>query len=337
MKQSLFLTLFVSLVLITGCTTAPTANTNTTATTNVVNTNDTVDEPAVERTVLTSDFEPTEGAEEGPGNYGPWNTRLLIATSEDGLTFTRSNTVITDQGDVPDLVMDATGRLYLYYTGWTVGDRDNATVVAISDDQGDTWIFKYLVLDGFENMIAPVDPDVQILENGTFRLFITSDPKDGEGAGTFYAESTDGIHFTKLGEAYRPGNKQNALDPSTVVVDDTWHLFNGGGPDGNSHATSSDGTAFTFYETDDYRVAGQPYMMANAIPTADGVRMYAFSNLAKDIRSFTSSDGYTWIADEGARLEPDTTSGLESDFVKDPAVVQLEDGSYFMVYVTAIP
>lgn len=322
------------MALLTGCTTTQTATINDTV--SVTNTTTTaVTEPGLEP--ITGDFEPTQGSTDGPGNYGPWNTRLLTATSDDGLKFTRTNVVITDQADVPDVVMDDTGRLYLYYTSWTVGERDNTTVVAISDDQGELWVFKYVVLDGFENMASPVDPDVQHLDDGTFRLYITSDPHDNEGAGTFYAESEDGINFTKVGEAFRPGNKQNALDPSTVIVDGTWHLFNGGGQGGNTHSTSSDGTSFTKYDTNEFRLDGQPYMMANAIPTDDGVRMYAFSNKGKDIRSFTSSDGYTWTADDGVRLEPDQSSGLEGDFVKDPAVIQLEDGSYLMVYVTAIP
>ena len=56
---------------------------------------------------LTSDFLPPQGSVEGPGKFGPWTNRLMIAVSDDGLNFTRTNRVITDQGDVPDLVQDS--------------------------------------------------------------------------------------------------------------------------------------------------------------------------------------------------------------------------------------
>jgi len=40
---------------------------------------------------------------------------------------------------------------------------------------------------------------------------------------------------------------------------------------------------------------------------------------------------------EDSILELDLESGFEEEKVKDPAVVQLSDGSYLMVYVTKIP
>src|SRR5436190_17901804 len=51
---------------------------------------------------------------------GPCGRRLMSARSDDGLTFKRTNHIVTDQGDVPDLVIDSNGWIYLYYVGATV-------------------------------------------------------------------------------------------------------------------------------------------------------------------------------------------------------------------------
>ncbi len=293
-----------------------------------------------ETSVLTSDFTPPTGAGTGGDteNMGPWGNRLLLATSKDGLTWTRKNQLLTDQGDVPDLVMDSQGWIYLYYMGWTVGDEQNKPVVAISTDQGETWVYKKVVLSGFENMSPPCDPDVQLLPDGTYRLYTTTSNL-GETPGTYVAEGTDGIHFSKVGSAFsRTGT--NVLDPSTVHANGVWHLFAGGQtttPGANWHATSTDGLTFTYYEEKIFAYQGTRCMVANAIPVSGGWRYYAFTTPVGSIVSFFSSDGWTWTEEAGVRLELDTTTGLEKDSVKDPGVVQLPDGTYLMVYVTQIP
>ena len=64
----------------------------------------------------------------------------MTAVSSDALAFTRTGTIIGDQLNVPDLVYDADGYLFLYFSGYTLGDRVNSTAVAISADDGDTWV-----------------------------------------------------------------------------------------------------------------------------------------------------------------------------------------------------
>jgi hypothetical protein len=292
---------------------------------------------------LTSDFAPptgSVGAWDGPGAK-----RLMTATSADGLTFTRTGQVVTDQGDVPDLAVDARGWIYLYYTCATVGAETNKTVVAISTDGGRTWVYKKLVLSGFEKMLEPVDPDIQILEDGTFRLYLTtSDSTDWNTAHTYYAEGTDGIHFTAKGSAFWPNGKQ-ALDPSTLRVGSTWHIFSGGNTSGhglNFHGTSSDGTRFEPVGELALTYQGVTQLAANAIPVPGGYRIYTFDSIPGPaapvaIHSFFSADGAAWTADAGARLVVDRNGGKESQVVKDPTVVRSKDGTFLMVYVTAIP
>jgi hypothetical protein len=283
-----------------------------------------------------SDFEPAVGIAEGPSERGPWSNRIMSARSTNGLTWTKTNQVISDQADVPDLAI-LNGRLYLYYTGWTVGDQSNKTAVAISDDDGETWAFKYIEIPDFDGSIGAVDPDIQILDDGTFRLYVTSDEQGSQkNAGTFYTESTDGINFIGRTEAFRR-DEDNALDPNTILIEQTWHYFAGGAPGGNWHATSSDGKTFDFYETNDFKVNDNTYMMTNGIQFADGTyRYYAFANHEPDTVSFITEDGYDWEY-EGVALELDESAGYEYEHVKDATVIELDDGTYLMVYVTRIP
>ncbi|MGQ9758993.1 MAG: hypothetical protein ACUVQ5_00240 [Candidatus Methanomethylicaceae archaeon] len=202
-------------------------------------------EPSISAPRLTSDFTPPTGAATGPeAGPGLWKMRLMSAISTDGLTFTRTNKVITDQGDIPDLVQDSRGWIYLYYVGWTVGSEQNKMVVAISQDKGSSWVYKRVNILGFEKMADAVDPDVQILPDGTFRLYFTS--QDGLGPRTYYAEGTDGINFKNMGVAFSKLGRM-VLDPSTILIGSVWHIFAGGTtdtPEANWHGTSSDGRVY---------------------------------------------------------------------------------------------
>ncbi|MBI4617641.1 MAG: hypothetical protein HY720_28775 [Planctomycetes bacterium] len=287
-----------------------------------------------------SDFVTPSGADPGPAGYGPWNSRLLVAWSRDGLVWMRTGWLVSDQADVPDLVQDPSGRIFLYYTGWTVGDERNRTCVASSTDGGRTWAYKRVVLDGFDGMSSPVDPDIQRLADGTFRLYVTSDPHDGNGPRTYLAEGRDGIHFGKRGVAFHVPGEQ-VLDPSTVKIGDVWHIFAGGStpsPDSNWHGTSRDGKQFVFDREAVLQACGMRQAAANAISIPGGYRLYTFSHeTSPQICSFVTKDGASWVPDAGVRLVLDSATGQEAVGVKDPAVVRRSDGIYLMVYSTVIP
>lgn len=245
------------------------------------------------------DFEPAKGAGAGPGREGPWVHRLLGATSRDGLTFERQGAVIADQASAPQMVLDRKGRLYLYFTGWTVGSRRNETAVAISDDRGKNWSFKYLVLEGFERMPPAGDPDVVILEDGTFRMFLTSARPGSRSPSIFCTEGKDGIHFKNLGAAFEiPGAE--VIDSVTFRVGDRWELFAlRGAATGMWHATSRDGRAFSRAEEMPLEIDGEAYILSDALEVGDGLRVYAFSPPRREIRSFSIKRDGTWAADPG--------------------------------------
>ncbi len=288
---------------------------------------------------VASDFTPPKGRGCPPEvRGGPCGKRLMSARSQDGLRFTRTNRIITDRADVPDLVVDRQGTIYLYYVGTDMGEVRHGLAAAISRDGGESWIFKRVLLEGFEGMSDPVDPDVQILGDGTFRLYVTT-ARHGERVRTWYAEGTDGLRFTNKGLAFDPPAKP--LDPTTVLIDGTWHIFAGGAtrePGANWHGVSTDGAWFTFHEEKLLLIDGRPHAVSNVIPIEGGYRMFAFPHRVQPvINSFFTVDGVTWTPEPGTRLEMDPAAGLESGGVKDAAVAQLPDGSFLMVYVTEIP
>ena len=286
-------------------------------------------------TVLSdSDFDPPRGGV--AGGPGPAMFRLMVARSTDGLQFERSGKIVTDQGAVPDLVVDKDGVAYLYYTGWTVGRDTNKTVVAISKDGGRSWSFKRLEIERRQGESDLVDPDVLILSDGTFRLYTTIGGQAGYPR-TYYSDSRDGIHFVRKGVAFDPGRQ--ALDPSTIRIGDVYHLFAGGAddPQVNWHGISPDGAVYLLHGKLSFVFGGFGQMMANGLAVDGGYRFYCFGNDRRGgITSFFTADGATWTADTGYRLAADDRSLLESGQPTDPAVARLADGTYLMVYSSQI-
>ena len=222
-----------------------------------------------------SDFVPPRGGV--PGGPGPAMGRLMVAKSPDGLLFTRTNRIVTDQGAVPDMVVDKNGMIYLYYTGWVVGDQINKTAVAISRDGGEAWAFRKLDLRRNPGESDLVDPDVLILDDGTFRLYTTSGGNN-QYPRTHYSDSADGIHFERKGVAFDPGSQ--ALDPSAIRVGLTYHLFAGGAgdPEVNWHGASYDAAVYGFDRQMIFRFDGFGQMMANGLQADGGYRFYCFGN-----------------------------------------------------------
>lgn len=291
---------------------------------------------------LQSDFTPPSGAGYHEGTEGPWARRLLGAYSKDGLTWTKTNKIISDQADVADLTVDENGRLYLYYYGWTVGDRQNITAMAISDDNGSNWIFKNMKFSGFPNRGDVSDPNV-VYDNGVFQLYGST--RDNGKTYIVHGEGTDGISFTYNGIAFKP-DSGNAGVAATYKVGDVWHLLSLaslGIQDNNKvepgtiwHATSADGESFTLDDTLTFHDGKYAYFEGNVFPFDDGYRLYVFSPTSTGIRSYFSADGKDWTLEEGYRLNLEENSPLESGYVGDPDVVQLSDGTYFMVYSSLI-
>jgi hypothetical protein len=281
---------------------------------------------------LLSDFTPPTGREPNARKESPGEFRLLSATSTDGLTFTRTNQVIADQANVPDMIMDRRGWIYLYYTISKIGEVRDACVVAISTDNAKSWVYKQVKFNGVNRPLS--DPDVVLLPDGTIRLYGTT--QVGSKIGIMLAESKDGITFDVRGTAFEVAG-ENALDSITYKVGDLWHIMTLANETVDMwYGTSSDGLKFTHKDRIKFLAGNRQYVPSNGLAVSSRFRMYAFDIPSKDFRSFITTDGKTWNVEDGVRLAFDPANPLESEYIKDPAVVQLPNGSYFMVYVTKL-
>jgi hypothetical protein len=286
----------------------------------------------------TADYKTLSGKEPGAPPESPGLFRLLTATSADGITYTATNTLIMDQSNVPDLVMDAKGWIYLYFAGAVLGTKKNTIGLAISTDGGKTWTFKNVTLTGNDQIKQFGDPDVIILPDGRFRLFTTCQPTLGSKIGIVYAESFDGVNFTYKGIAAAVADN-NVEDSSTFLVGDVWHLFAlNTQTNMHWHFSSKDGTAFTLIGQEPYRGDSRNYVLSNGYTLSDGsYRMIGFSIPEKNFRSFLTTNVLQWTTEPTICMKYTPGSALESTYIKDPAILKMPDGSYFMVYVSLIP
>jgi hypothetical protein len=257
----------------------------------------------------------------------------MIATSRDGLAFTRLDRIAYDSADVPDAIVMPNGTVFLYFQGIQFPLQD-VIMVGISGNGIDGWMFRPVLIEGMQGWrVRPCDPDV-VYKDGVFRMYFTGDPTGDHIPETYSAVSDDGVVFTLESSPRFDGGGAPVLDPSLLWIGDTLHYFAGGAsPDANWHAVSTDGLSFV--KRADFAVNG--LMMSNGIRTPAGYRFYGFQNRPpQNIQSIFSTDGSSWTHDPGVRLELDPSRPLEARYVKDPAIV-LRDSVYIMYYVTRKP
>ncbi len=292
-----------------------------------------------------SEFTPCRGqtiVPEGNGG-GPLFARLAMATSTDGLAFTRTGKILADQADVPDAITLPNGEVRVYYIAGCPQAVGNKLVFASSTNLTE-WTYRKVTVNGTNDLGAsPVDPTVERTDEGRYRLYFTSAPKPSDGgsqptARTYSAISDDGVTFTVETGARFVDETNFVLDPSVLKVASTWHYFAGGiatmSEARNYHATSTDGLTFT--RASDFGF--ERMLMANGLQVPGGYRYYGFEQSPQRtaIRSVFTTDGTVWKLDDGYRLDVDPQSSIEQEGVKDPAVTRLSDGTYVMVYSTVI-
>lgn len=290
--------------------------------------------------VWQGEFEPPIGAADMPADAtesgGPWDRRLLLAFSDDGTTFQRAG-LLTDQADAPDVVIDAQGRILVYYITNYEPLRDH-TVVAISENGGATWVHNAIAIGLPEAWRPPADPAVVLLDDGRLRMYFSSGA-ELPWVGTRSAISADGIHF-ELEEGVRFAlPDQRVIAPAVFRAGGAWHLFWIAGQGNNGHAVSDDGLNFT--RVDDLTLGGGFISNGGRVGVAAVGLLFdardATQHHTPTIRSVSSLDGATWTPGAGALLTLDQATGLEDKNVRDAGMAPLPGAGYVMVYVSHIP
>ncbi|MEN6355349.1 MAG: T9SS type A sorting domain-containing protein [Bacteroidales bacterium] len=301
---------------------------------------------------ISPDFEPCIGS---GGSSGLNNLRLLVAKSNDGMNWTRTNLVLSDRSSVADGLVLPSGRLLVYYVAGCIevsGSEQpaNHIKVAVSDDSGKSWTYKDVQFNNLPSGgTLPVDPNVVLLSNGNINMLVTIDP-DQTGSQkpcSYSALSTDGgFTFTLSNTSVYSVLGTDVLDPENYRFGSgNWKLWAGGIPGKNMFGQSTDeATSFTdqgeFCSATNIDNSLECYVTADVIQyDASTYKMYAFgtSSSGQVIRSLSSTDGDTWILDTTVNLTVQSSGGVEDLDVWAPTVLKLNDTSFIMVYETRIP
>jgi hypothetical protein len=257
---------------------------------------------------------------------GPWDNRLVLARSPDGLSFTDTGQTLVEAGGVPDLVRDGQGRLIAAYQHFPDKPEKafDRMAVSISTDEGETWQPPQVIeIAGIPPRMAgaPCDPDLVLLPDGRLRLYFTYDVRFSRPGlpRTCSAISTDGVHYQlEPGERFAdPDNP--VLDPSVIRIGEQWHLFSQQMARFgiNYHAISPDG--LNFDRQPDIETPNM-HMLGNVIEVAGGYRFYGAG--PGGVLSAFSDDGDNWRVEDGVRMPG----------AGDPGVLRLKDGTFLMVH-----
>jgi hypothetical protein len=285
-----------------------------------------------------NDFTPASGAgrapEGDPAGLGPWATRVLLATSDDGLNFTRTGQVVADQAGVPAALVDHDGYVRVYYQAWLNNADTQAgdfPAFAIRNHAGE-WFHHKIVMDSWTE--RAVDAHVVLLPDGRYRLYFMEDIGGGRlriCSGT----GTDGKYFTR-DQGFRLIPENDAVfDPMVLKTGDEYLLV--AGPDGSYHAYSADGLDFT--SQGPFVVEGRQFMAWSGVAAIDGgYRLYGNFQGEGALTSVYSPDGRSWTAEPGWRLGDAPEFASEgSPPMPDNGACALPDGTFIMAYLVRIP
>jgi len=195
-----------------------------------------------------------------------------------------------------------------------------------STDGGATWTFLGHACLHASGMI-PVDPSPRC-ENGRVVLYFydlaSQNPGQSGRPLVMYravSVSDDHLEFSPPTAAYST-TQYLMTDPDVVLLPDgTYRMFVSVGSQVPS-ASSDDGVTFTADNGQRSQIGGVP----GALVLPDG-RVRLFVCGGNGIVSLVSDDGLVFVSEPGVRI---TAPGVEA--VCDPDPIQLQDGSYMMVY-----
>ncbi len=273
-------------------------------------------------------FSPVESLVAEPSDTLPGQTAhqksLMTAISYDGLNFVPNDGWVADQAHAPDAIIKD-GKIYLYYSGWLVGRELNKTALAISEDNGKTWTHHHLTfIDKY--VTDALNPDVVLLDDGTIRMFFNA--LNGSETAVFYADSTDGITFTYKA-AVGGDDEQLFADATTTVFNGAWKQYIQG----------ADATEIILFEGEQsdrlqytgmtaFPPNGTPHYPLNGYWVEDKYHMLLIDPDTMEMRSMRTENGSDWYSVDGLRIEPSENGTA----VTDATVVQLDDGTYLMIY-----
>jgi hypothetical protein len=247
---------------------------------------------------------------------GPWNHRILLATSMDGLAWTVGSEVLAERASVPELFEGPDGQPVLLFVDAS-GQFGPGALGVLVRGEGGNWERRRTNLRG-------ADPNVVKLKDGTYRAY----SKDRDGAIMVFS-SPDGLKWDQEGVAFQDQQYGHTTDSDVFETPGGWVMLISLGPR-MLRCTSTDGLRFTAGEM--LELGGS---VSDTVPVTGGWRTYFHVNASPRtngkmlIRSAFTADGKTWKVEAGDRVVAPSTGPAQYG-VADPAPLRLKDGTWLM-------
>lgn len=261
---------------------------------------------------------------------GPFYHKIYKDVSSDGLNFIQKGEMIIDKASVPDVVKGSDGQLYIYAVDGA-GRSNSGLMVAISDNNGDSWKQGSVQIKSEDEKMSAADPQAILQDNGSIRLFYLvatglPDKKNGQpmniNQGTFMIKSAlskDGVNFTEEeGIRYQSIGEQ-ITDPDVIKINNKWYMYLAKGPE-LIVTVSNDGNTFEFLQS-----IRQNGSVSKTVPVDNNQFRQYFCR--DGISSATSADGLNWNDDPGIRIKQDSST----EIICDPSPVKIDSG-WLMIY-----
>lgn len=215
-------------------------------------------------------------------NGGPWAHNVAIGDSGDGVTVTNLREVIA-HASVPDGVRLPDGTTGIYYVN---GETDGVWLARVSG--ATVTPVSAITVDGIFRPEGIVDPDATLVSGKVRLAYLNGFGAPGTGRRAMcLADSSDGLTFTTVANAWDLGTGATQTDPSLLQLrDGSWLMAIS---DGQSTRLGRSATGLSFTEYTRVTAGGVPELGL----TADGrPRLYVCES---GISSYISSDnGTTW-------------------------------------------
>jgi len=250
-------------------------------------------------------------SDEPPISPGPYDHRLHVATSSDGLNFSSDGTVLLEHASAPDAVLGSDDSTWVYYVNGTPGQH--AIFIAKAMNGGVLQSFDCVRIDGEVDMTA-VDPDVVRLSDGSYRLFFNPlvSPNPSAEEGIYTALSSDGINFENKVKVYQ---QAGALNPSGIQLNDGSWLLTFTDETRTYIASSIDGNNFTVIKDFDPGIPELVYLSE-----LNEIRLYNAETRGLIVRS-SLDGGLNW-----------TELSASASGVQDPSLLRQTPSSWLLYY-----
>jgi hypothetical protein len=261
---------------------------------------------------------------------GPWDNPLVIARSNDGITF-NNLTIFQDSSGVPSAIRWKGDTLICAFQWFRLPNPSpswDRVAVKYSYDNGLTWTEPTpIVINGIPAQYQRAfDPTLVKLRNSdSIRVYFSSSATPPSGGldstvNTYSAVSADGINYTFENNPRVDVLNNRVIDPAVIFFNNSWHYQSpiGAPQDGAYHYISNDGLNFS--AVPNVPSDNQHNWTGNFV--VDDSTELRFYGSGASIWYNSSPNGGVW----NGYVNTNVQGG-------DPTVVKLADNDYLMIFV----